>query len=77
MKTINFLQKDEFEVMYDEEVENVTLKSNVNVKYIVENDDVDSCFIGCIYEDGTCSIVGCGIDHFCSYDEMINTILEN
>lgn len=61
--------KSDFEKMFDENVEDVSLKNDVKYVYVSDNE-----FVGCEYDDGMYSIVGLGMDRFCDYYEMINML---
>ena len=78
MRVMNDLFKltaNELEDDWGMEVDEVTLKSRDDVKYIYVNESEDAAFVGCEYNDGTWSVVGCGMDCFCTYDEMISMVV--
>ena len=56
----------------NEEVEEVSLEENVISVY--RNDDEEVPFVGCVYDDGKCSVVGVRVDKFCSFGEMFRMV---
>lgn len=71
MKEIRKIRAEDFDG-----VNFVSLKDDVEFVYMGfdENDD-ESCYVGCEYEDSTFSVIGLGVDKFCDCDEMIRIIL--
>lgn len=62
----------EFEKMSGLDVENVSLKKGV--VYVYVNTAEECPFVGCEYEDGTCSVVGAHMDRICNFKDMINAM---
>ena len=61
---------------YGVEEKDVSLDKSVKVVCMYEKECFDGgAFIGAKYEDGRYSVVGLGVDKFCSYREMFATIM--
>lgn len=66
------MTRDEYNDFDD--INNVTLK-DVEVELVFMSDDEECPYVGVKYVDNTCSIVGCGIDQFCTYQQMIESLI--
>lgn len=74
MKRIVVMSKDEYNNIDD--IENIVISSE-EVKNVYMTEEEDGSYVGVEYVDGTCSVVGCGMDMFVSFEEMIEAILED
>lgn len=77
MKKLEVYSVDEYIYKVDDIIEDFALKDGVVKVYIGFEDELNENLpiVGCEYDDGTYSIVGLGVDTFCSYEVMIRNVL--
>ena len=62
---------------YGIEESDVSLDENAKVVCCYEKECFDGgAYIGAKYDDGRYSVVGCGIDKFCTYNEMFDIVVK-
>ena len=66
-----YTMKEYTEISEVEESE-ITIDTNKSINYVLVSDNEDSAFVGIIYYDGSCAVIGCGMDRFVKFEELVS-----
>lgn len=56
------------------EEEDISLDETKSVEFVVANDDEDVPYVGIIYTNGKCAVIGCGFDRYVDVVLMMDMV---
>ena len=69
---INICTMKEYTKLRGDEETDISIDTSKHINYVVYSDNEDNAFVGMIYCDETCAIIGCGMDRFLSLSALLN-----
>ena len=68
---IKFYTMKEYTEISGVEESDITIDTNKSINYVLWSDNLDCGYLGIIYYDGSCAVVGCGMDRFVKFEELV------